>query len=247
MFRNNKTAAPINAHSSYIIFDNISLPPGVIDCYLARQKPTYIHTVSTLVPFVYHKDVAGPPDPITSVATTISMITQLRFWNTNLQQLVAVDGTHFDFTPQCSHDIKNFTTRFLRLKSEDVYIVYLWYTTTAIYCASFSIYLPPWASFRTTTKLQGFSCGDTINDDIPSQFNAKFMIWDQWLANTLQYSTKSFIIPDLKGYNFIYQIAKQYNPSCMHCPTDLILQRPQQFKTETLHEFFWRTQDWLNL
>ena len=33
----------------------------------------------------------------------------------------------------------------------------------------------------------------------------------------------------------------------MHRPTDLILQRPHQFKNKTLQDFFWRTQDWLNL
>ena len=85
-----------------------------------------------------------------------------------------------------------------------MYIVRLWYTTTMIHYVSFGVYIPSWASFRATTKLQGFSCGDTIDDDIPSQFNAKIMIWDQWLANALQHSTKSFVIPVLKGYNCIH-------------------------------------------
>lgn len=33
----------------------------------------------------------------------------------------------------------------------------------------------------------------------------------------------------------------------MQRPTDLILQHAQQFRTETLHDFFWRIQDWLKL
>ena len=99
MFHNNKTAAPIGVHSSYIAFDHTSLPTVVMDRYLAQQKQTHIHTALTLVPFVYQKDVAGPPDTVTSVATTVSTVTQLRFWNDNLYQVIAIDGTHFDLTP----------------------------------------------------------------------------------------------------------------------------------------------------
>ena len=106
-----------------------------------------------------------------------------------------------------------------------------------IYGTSFGVYLPPWALFYPTIELQGFGCGDTIANNIPSQFNSKIMIWDQWLANALLYSTKSLHIPDLKGYNFIHQFAKKFHPACMHRPTDLILQRPHQFKTETLQDF----------
>ena len=52
-----------------------------------------MHTALTLFPFVYHKDVAGPPDTVTGGARTISTITQLQFWNDNLHQLIAIDGT----------------------------------------------------------------------------------------------------------------------------------------------------------
>ena len=219
MFQKNKTIAPIDAHSSYGIFDHTSLPPGVKNCYLARQQPIHIHRVSTLSPFVYNKDIVGPPDPVTGDATRILVITQLQFWNDNLHQLITIDGTHFDFTPRGSHYIKNFTTRFPRLKNKDAYVVCLWYTTAVIHCASCGISLPTWVSYRATTEFQGFSCGDSIHDDIPSQFNAKIMIKDQWLANALQYNTKPFTIPDLKGYNSIHNFAKQFHSECMHCPT----------------------------
>ena len=48
-FQNNKPAAHINVHSSYVTFDRTSLSSSVMVRYLVRQKPTHIHTTLTLI------------------------------------------------------------------------------------------------------------------------------------------------------------------------------------------------------
>ena len=109
------------------------------------------------------------------------------------------------------------------------------------------MFSPPWASLCATTTRQGFDCGDGTDDAIPSQFSTKTLIWDQQLANGLSNSTKSIQIHDLKSYPYIHQLIKSMNPAFVHRPSDLILQRQMQLKTESIQGFFLRTQDHLNL
>ena len=158
-----------------------------------------------------------------------------------LHKLVAIDGQCFDLAPCAQHDSKNFVMRFPELCSRDSYIVRLWYTTTVDHCAAYGVFLPHWASLRDTTMRQGFNCGDGTDDDIPKQFSTKIPIWDQQLANGLSNSTKSIQIHDLKGYPYIHHLIKSMDPSFVHRPSDLILQRPMQFKTKSIQEFFLRT------
>ena len=98
----------------------------------------------------------------------------------------------------------------------------MWYTTVVFHCAAYSVFLPPWATLRFTTNLQGFNCGDGADDDLPSQFGTKLTMWDQAIANGLNYSTKSIEIHDLRGYPYIHQLIKAYHPSFAFRPSDLI-------------------------
>ena len=133
------------------------------------------------------------------------------------------------------------------LCSHDPCVIWLWYTTVIVHCAAYGVFLPPCASLRATTKFQGFNCGTSIDDDLTSQFSTKLMIWDQWLANGLNHSTKSIQIHNLRGYSFIYQLIKPHYLSLMYQPSNLILQQPMQFKTESIQYFSLCNQDFFQL
>ena len=134
-----------------------------------------------------------------------------RYWSDGLHKVVSIDGQFFDLTPRSQHDSKNFVMQFPELRSQDPYVVRLWYTTAIVHCATYGVFLPPWASLRVSTTRQGFNCGDGTDDDFPSQFSTKIPIWDQHLATALSKSTKSFQIHDLKGYPFIHQLIKSWS------------------------------------
>ena len=212
-----------------------------------RNNETYAFTTDDYSPFGY-------PSPPTSDRPRPSVDTFASEWHYYIDgyHLVSIDGTVWNLTPEDSKHYAKFTTAFPYLSTlDDGVEVRRWYDELGSHCNRYHVYLPPFYLHRSDcNSLQGFTCGDDIDDDLPPLFSHQVRGWTVAIAEGLKKMNQKLFagkIHILDGYKAIRAIIIPHHPSFMAYPEELIIERPRQQRSEDLATYYIRYFDWLTL
>ena len=221
------------------IFNPAALPADVRDRYTNWTNQHHLLRRNELVPFVlptggtqrYHLDPALNP-----------------------QRLFLLDGTLIDLTIDINQKqlLKNppYCTDLSPLG------IRTWYRQLVRHCLSSGYFALPYFLFRSTHGgLQGFTCGDAANDDIPLRFQIRINTWSHGLHLLL--STPGMFPPNSTplailqqqpcGYTALKNIIMNKHPVFDPTPGTMVKYPPTQQRYQSLSQFFLVYEDFLRL
>ena len=174
----------------------------------------------------------------------------MRYWNHHYN-IVTIDGSLWNLTP--SSKLKEFQTNFPPITSiDDGQLFRKWHHELVAHCRSHNIFMLPFYLLRdSTTNVNGFTCGDSPDDDLPGLITPTVIAkWSRYVSIGLNNANSplfSSFTNNLNGYQAIVTIAKRHHPSFLARPGLMVSTYPSQTHNQTLQEFFLRYHDFCRL